>query len=146
MEEGFQIKWHIIGEGWQRHLLEKIILDKKIQNNIELLGKKLNPYPYLNACDIYMQPSRHEGYCIALAEARAFCKPIIATDFAGAREQLTDQVTGLITEYSADNLYRTLKQLIVNKELRNRLSLNLQSQTMELKEQVATLEHLLDNP
>ena len=37
-------------------------------------------------CDIYFQPSRHEGYGIALAEARIFCKPIVATDFAGAKE------------------------------------------------------------
>ena len=43
-----------------------------LNNNIILLGNKNNPYPFFKDCDIYVQPSRHEGYCITLAEARIF--------------------------------------------------------------------------
>ena len=39
-------------------------------------------------CDVYVQPSRHEGYCITLAEAHCFTAPIVATAFSGAEEQL----------------------------------------------------------
>lgn len=72
-EKGYPVKWYIIGEGHQRTELEELINKKPgIRECIKLLGQKLNPYPYLEMCDIYFQPSRHEGYCIALAEARAF--------------------------------------------------------------------------
>ena len=41
-------------------------------------------------CDVYMQPSLNEGFCIAIGEAKLFGVPIVATDFVGAREQLHD--------------------------------------------------------
>lgn len=42
----------------------------------------------MKQCDIYMQPSRHEGYCITLGEARCFDNPIVTTNFTGANEQI----------------------------------------------------------
>ena len=48
--------------------------------------------------DIYLQPSRHEGYCITLAEAKLFDAPIVATDFTGAREQLSQRANAVIAE------------------------------------------------
>ena len=55
-------------------------------------------------CDIYVQPSRHEGYCITLAEARCFTAPIVATNFAGAEEQSKTFSQRTVTEISADDI------------------------------------------
>lgn len=77
-KEGYAIKWYIIGEGNQRTELEQKISESiYAKESIVLLGQQINPYPYLKMCDIYFQPSRHEGYGIAVAEARVFCKPIV---------------------------------------------------------------------
>lgn len=64
-------------------------------------------------CDIYVQPSRHEGYCITLAEARVFPNPIVATDFVGAKEQLATRRNGIVTGFSemelAEGIARALE-------------------------------------
>ena len=61
-KEGYAIKWYIIGEGNQRTELEQKISESiYAKESIVLLGQQINPYPYLKMCDIYFQPSRHEG-------------------------------------------------------------------------------------
>ena len=55
-------------------------------------------------CDIYVQPSRHEGYCITLAEALCFNNPIVATDFTGANEQLKNRKNGVVVGMKAQDI------------------------------------------
>lgn len=142
--EGYPVEWKIIGEGWQRPELEAIISETPgAKECVELLGQKLNPYPYFAACDIYMQPSRHEGYGIALAEAKAFNKPILAADFAGAREQLIDGETGLIVKCHEEELYIGLKQLIDNEWIRNKCSSALELKKESVKDQIRWLETIM---
>lgn len=144
VEEGYPIKWYLIGEGSQRKELEELIRKSGVtQKHIELLGRKLNPYPYISMCDIYFQPSRHEGYGIAVAEARAFAKPIVVTDFAGAREQLIDGETGIISKCEVEALYHSFKKLLDNQELMKYLSQNLKRQMQE-NCQIQEFEHILD--
>ncbi len=56
------LKWFIIGYGNPNE--EKKILDSinfaGTKDSVVLLGKKTNPYPYIKACDFYVQPSRYE--------------------------------------------------------------------------------------
>ena len=143
-EKGYPVRWYIVGDGWQREELERLIKQNKVASScIELVGKKLNPYPYIDMCDIYFQPSRHEGYCIALAEARIFCKPIVVTDFAGAKEQLIDGKTGIIVQCKEEDLYEALKRVIDDKNLREILRNNLEKQDKSRIEQVKFLEEII---
>ncbi|WP_288060119.1 glycosyltransferase [Thomasclavelia cocleata] len=128
VEEKYDIHWYIIGEGPQRKELEILIETTHMGNHITLLGQQTNPYKYLQDCDIYFQPSRHEGYGIALAEARVFCKPIVATDFAGAKEQIKNNETGLIVKCNEIELYKGLKILLDNPKLRDKFINNLKKE------------------
>ena len=47
-----------------------------------------NPYKYIKNGDIYVQPSRFEGYGITIAEAKALNKPIVASNIPEFKEQL----------------------------------------------------------
>ncbi len=125
VEEGHKVKWYLVGEGWTRMELERNIEELGLEGTLILLGTKHNPYPYIKKCDIYVQPSRHEGYCITLAEARAFNRPIIATDFVGAREQIEHGEEGIIINLNEDEIYEAIKNLIVDTELRNKFQHNL---------------------
>lgn len=87
-----------------------------------LLGAKRNPYPYMAACDVYVQPSDYEGYCIALAEARALCRPCVACVFSGAAEQLRDGITGFVVGFSPQALAEKLSLLLADEDLRKRMS------------------------
>ena len=109
---GEKFQWFIIGEGSQRRFLENRIKKAKIEDCFHLLGVRSNPYPYFKNCDIYVQPSRHEGWGITITEARILCKPIITTDFAGAREQLRNGEDGFIVDCDENKILDKVKILL----------------------------------
>lgn len=114
------IKWFVIGEGEQREELEVIIKENGLENDFYLLGSRSNPYPYMEKCDIYVQPSRWEGYGITVAEAKCLCKPIIASDIPEFREQIDDEINGLIAIDEKDMVTK-INELINNNQ--NRIQL-----------------------
>jgi len=73
-------------------------LKMKIPNNIKLLGrmsgqKKIN---YYQASDIFLLPSRYEGFAIAPLEAMACGLPVIVSDMTGINEIISNGVEGFI--------------------------------------------------
>ena len=48
---------------------ETLIREHKVEENVFLLGTQTNPYGYMRACDIYVQPSYTEGYSTTICEA-----------------------------------------------------------------------------
>ncbi len=104
VKRNYDVEWFVIGEGEERNKLESIISKYNLENRFHLLGSKANPYPYMRACDIYVQPSKFEGYGITLAEAKVLCKPIVSSDIPEFREQLINNETGIIC--------RTKKEMI----------------------------------
>lgn len=114
-EEGYKVRWYCIGEGNSRTEYEYLIKEYGLQDDFILLGAKTNPYPYMKMADIYVQTSRHEGYCLTLAEAKVLNKAIITTNFTGANEQIENGVTGFIVEFNEYSLYSKIKNFIDNK-------------------------------
>ena len=82
--QGYDLKWYLIGDGEERINLENNIKINRLEEDIILMGNQDNPYKYIKDCDIYVQPSRQEGYCMTVAEARCLGIPMIITNFNGA--------------------------------------------------------------
>lgn len=125
IKDGYKVKWYCVGEGPSRGYYEEISQSKGIADSFVLLGATTNPYIYMNECDIYVQPSRHEGYCITLAEARCFSSPIVTTDFSGAREQIIDNETGIICAVDENEIYLSIKKLLDNNKVYSYIKENL---------------------
>jgi glycosyltransferase involved in cell wall biosynthesis len=125
VKKGHNVRWYCVGEGNNRGKLKKLVEEYNLQEKFIFLGVAPNPYPFMEQCDIYVQPSRHEGYCIALAEARCLKKPIVTTNTAGALGQIINGETGLIVNVNEDEIYGAILKLINDKTLRNYLSINL---------------------
>lgn len=120
--KGLKFQWNIIGDGIQREKLEKQISDLKLQGIVHMLGEKDNPYPYIKYCDIYVQPSRTEGYCTTTREAKILCKPVIAFDVGGMREQFIDGQNGyLVKREDCEALVQTIYQLAIDKQKREKI-------------------------
>lgn len=117
LDDNLNLRWYLIGDGKEKENLEYLIKKNNLEDRIILLGTIGNPYPYFKECDIYVQPSRHEGYCITLAEARLFNKAIVTTDSVGAKEQIVDGETGLIVKFDKFEIYNAIKKIIENKQL-----------------------------
>ena len=103
-EKGYDIRWYFIGEGNDLEHCKNEVDRLGLSEDVVFLGTQVNPYAYMRDCDIYMQPSRHEGFCITLAEALCFSNPIVATDFTGAREQLKERENGFVVGMSAEEI------------------------------------------
>lgn len=124
-KDGYDIRWYCIGDGNNRKDYEMLIDKYNLKYEFILLGAMPNPYPYIAKADIYVQTSRHEGYCLTLAEAKCLEKPIVTTNFVGAYEQIEDGYTGFIVGCNEEELYKKVKYLVDNKIERDKLSNNL---------------------
>lgn len=131
-EQGAQISWYAIGYGKDEADMQKAVCEKKLQDNFIILGRKNNPYPYMKTSDLYVQPSRHEGYSITLREAKALKKLIVCTDFAGASEQITNGENGvIISGFDAKNLSDAILELYNDIEHRKKLQANINLQSVK---------------
>ena len=118
---GFDFHWYIIGDGGLREELEHQVSQLGLEDCVILLGAKANPYPYIKNCDVYVQTSFSEAYCLTVAEARILCKPIITTDAPGLREQIISGENGLIVDaMTPEALYNGICSVLSDSEMRKK--------------------------
>lgn len=120
-DRGFSFRWDIIGDGPMREEIRRLISRHSLEEHVTLLGPIDNPYPWMRSCDIYIQPSRSEGYGIAVCEAKAFCRPVIVTDFKVAPELIDHGRDGLIASMTAESLADAVTRL-ASPQLREKIS------------------------
>lgn len=142
--EGYKVRWYCIGDGPEKDNYRNRIKSLGIENDYILLGSKLNPYTFMKECDIYVQPSKHEGYCITLGEARCFDNPIVTTNFTGANEQIKNEITGLVCDISEQGIYQAIKRLLDNKELYKDIRTNLSNEIVDSTNEISKLEKLVN--
>lgn len=118
LEQGVPIKWYIIGYGSEE--IERIVRDNAekegVADKVVILGKKENPYPYIKACDIYVQPSRYEGKSITVREAQILCKPVIITNYPTAKSQAMDGVDGIIVPLEVDECATQMAEFVLDRK------------------------------
>lgn len=124
IEKGLNIKWYIIGYGSDEQLIRDKIAEFNMEDNVIVLGKKENPYPYIKACDAYIQPSRYEGKSVAVREAQILEKPVIITNYATAYSQLKDGYDGIIVPMDNDGCAEGIYKVLTDKKLMEQLSFN----------------------
>ena len=116
LDEGFQHKIQIVGDGYDFENIKKLRSELGVENTAEMIGFTENPYPYFKNADFYVLSSRYEGFPTVLFEAITLKKNIIATDVSGVREMLDDGKLGLIIENSEQGIYDGMKKALQNPE------------------------------
>ena len=121
------IKWYIIGYGGDEALIRKKIKEAGMEEHVILLGKRTNPYPYIKACDIYVQPSRYEGKSVTVREAQMLCKPVVVTNHPTAPSQIRSDVDGVIVPMDNEGCANGLAEVICDKPLQERIIAHLKT-------------------
>ncbi len=103
-KKGLKFKWFIIGSGPLKDKFNDQIKKENVEDCVELLGTKSNPYPYIKNCDIFIQPSRYEGKSVVIDEAKILARPIIATAYPTVKDQIQNDNEGLIVELNVDGI------------------------------------------
>lgn len=123
-EENYNVRWYVLGDGdkeYKDHLSEMLV-NAGVADMMLFLGTTPNPYSYLRDCDIYAQPSRHEGKPISVEEAKIMFKPIMVCDYLSAREQLENGALGVICPISSEGIYDGIKKLLDSPALCDRFT------------------------
>lgn len=113
-KRGINFTWYAIGSGRDKGKLKKLVATYNLKEQFIFLGRKDNPYPYMKNCDLYVQPSRHEGYGIAVVEARVLGLPIVVSNIRSNSEQIQDGINGYVTELSAEAVADKIEYLYSN--------------------------------
>ncbi|MGA2373662.1 MAG: glycosyltransferase, partial [Candidatus Korobacteraceae bacterium] len=76
--------------------LQALVQDLHLANHVRFDGEVTNLRQHLAAADIFVLPSRSEGFSNAIIEAMASSLPVVATDVGGNAEAVNDGVTGFV--------------------------------------------------
>lgn len=143
LNKGINVKWYIIGYGGDEELIKNKIKDSCMEKHVILLGKKDNPYPYIKACDFYIQPSRYEGKAVTVREAQLLCKHVIITRFPTSASQLNDEVDGIVVEMDNEGCAEGIVSFIKNKSLQEKIILNLRNKNYSNEKEIEKIYELM---
>jgi len=101
----------IIGSGPEQEKYQQQAGTLNIHNKVFFLGEKSNPFPYIKYGDLFVMPSRSEGFPNVLLEAMALKKPVIASDCESGPSEILNDKNGILFPVGDSAL---LKQAIEN--------------------------------
>lgn len=139
---GVTFQWFFMGDGNLRGDLEKAVKRKGLENHIVFLGKKTNPYPYIRECDIYVQPSRHEGYATTILEAKVLKKIIVASDIPSNREQIKTENNGYLEVLKGNAFADRIESILQGKVQTEYIMDNLKKENLDFAGEIKKLENL----
>lgn len=143
--KGLNVKWYLIGYGGDESLIRQRIAESGMEHNVIILGKKENPYPYIKACDLYVQPSRYEGKCVTVREAQMLGKPVVITRYATSASQLEDGVDGVIVPMDNEGCAEGIADLLRDQERVERLSLICKNRNYSNAQEITKLYQLTED-
>lgn len=118
---GVDFTWWIVGPG-EHGDIDALSAQLGVADRVRFVGAKANPYPYIAAADVYVQPSRYEGKSVTVREAQMLGKPVVITDYATAASQITDGVDGVIVPMDNEGCARGIAAVLADEPLRRRLA------------------------
>ena len=116
-----------------------------MQERLILVGAQKNPYHWIKNCDLYVQPSRFEGFGITVCEAKALAKPILTSDIPEFREQIIDGWNGYLAK-DEEMMYNRIKEILENASgIRDKFIKNLENdERIENREELEKLYEVLE--
>jgi glycosyltransferase involved in cell wall biosynthesis len=112
----------LVGDGSERERLEELARAVGVSERVEWKGWSDTPRSYLGTLDVFVLPSRNEGFPLALLEALLAGTAVVASDVGSVAEAIRDGETGLLVP--ADDhvaLAGALRRLLADRTLGPRL-------------------------
>ena len=86
----------IVGDGPERERLEDVTRTLGIEDRVVFAGWRSDARDFLSTFDVFVLPSRFEGFPLVVLEAMLARLPVVATDVGSVGEAVADGETGLI--------------------------------------------------
>lgn len=118
------VNYVVVGDGTDRPRLEHLAAKHNVTDIVQFAGRVSDEqlHAYLHATDVFVLPSRKEGFGIVFLEAMAYGKPVVAGAHGGSPEVVADGETGiLVRNGDQDALVEALTSLLLNPEMRRKM-------------------------
>lgn len=120
-----KFKWTIIGSGRDLEDVKSLINKYGLNEIVECLGKKENPFPYIKYADLFVLSSAYEAYPMVILESLSLKTPVVTTGFDSAEELVQNNITGFICNNSTEGLIEILQFILANQECLTNIKKNL---------------------
>jgi glycosyltransferase involved in cell wall biosynthesis/predicted Ser/Thr protein kinase len=118
-KRGLEVHALFAGEGDQEQALREQTSKLKLENRVHFLGFRRDVHQIIAAMDVFTLPSEKEGLSIAVMEAMAMSRPVVATRILGMDEVVIDGENGFLVPIGdADALASALENLLRDADLR----------------------------
>ena len=97
-DAGLDARLVFVGAGPDEAKLRQLSNEIRVADRITFAGEHTDPRPFLSSAEIFLLPSRQEGFSNAILEAMASALPVIATDVGGNSEAVVHRRGGLVVE------------------------------------------------
>jgi glycosyltransferase involved in cell wall biosynthesis len=155
---GVELRCVLVGEGPRREAVERLCEELALTATVQILGRRSRDQvrSIVRESDAFVLASvvtragKTEGIPVALMEAMALGRPVVATDVSGVRELVTDRVSGrLVAAGDAEALADAIVELAGAPLLRQQLAREGRRRVetdYDLRRNVAVLNRLLASP
>lgn len=114
--------FQLAGDGPERASLEAKARELGVNDRVRFLGYREDVPALLASCDLFVLPSLYEGLPLAMLEAMAAGKPVIASAIGGIDEAVVHDETGiLVPPADPAALAGAIRQVLFNPPLARRL-------------------------
>lgn len=123
-DRGFDLLWLNIGSTANTFIYNQVksLIEKYgMEKDFLLLGVDQNPYKYMSKVDAVAVLSDFESWSLVITEAKLVGTPVIATKTSGAMEQLIDNETGLLTDFTVTDIADKIQDFLEDKELQKKI-------------------------
>ena len=122
-----ELKLLIVGGGSKEKEYKKLVKELTLSDKVIFTGKieHSKVADYHNMIDVFVNVSRNESFGVAVLEASACEKPVIASNIGGLTEVVLNGNTGFLVEpENSDAVVFAIEKLIKNEELRKKMGVN----------------------
>ncbi len=132
----------IIGDGIEKPKIEKYIKENYLENDVIMLGEKLNAKSYINNFNLYVNSSEKEGLPITILEVMARYKLVVATNVVGNNEVVKNNITGKLCTIDIENIALKIEEAYL---LDNNLKENILNNAYNLVKEKYNINKMVDD-
>lgn len=109
-----KIRLILVGDGEDEHYLKKYVKEHQLIEHVFFVGYQSKAVNYINACDIFVLPSiASEDMPLVVLSAMSIGKTILSSDFAGIREEIENEISGILVSPNIDTIATDLSDKII---------------------------------
>ncbi len=137
--QAFKFCWYIIGDGEKKAELKRMADKLGVSDVVKLTGRLDNPAAYVKNANVYVQTSRHEGFGIAIAEARALKKVVVATQLDVIAEQISDGVNGFLCPWDVTAFAQRIMEVCEGSEAVDKVRAYMETEEIDYSREIEKL-------